>query len=404
VTAFSIACALLLAGALLFVLPPLWGRGSPGGAASQAALNLAVHRDALRELLAERTAGRLDAAEYAQARQELERRVLEDSAGAILPATFQGGRKPALAVGAAVPLLAIALYAGLGNPGALDPARRKGDDAAQSHPLSAEQIRAMVERLAQRLKDAPGDAEGWVMLARSYNVLGQYPNAATAYARAVSLLPGNAQVLADYADTMAMVQGRKLGGEPERIIQQALQADPNNIKALALAGTASFERQDFAAATQYWSRVLERVPPDSEVARSINGSIADARRRGGESAGVAQRAAGRLSGRVSVDAALRGKLRDDDTVFVFARATEGSRMPLAIVRKRVRDLPFEFVLDDSLAMQPGLSLSSLQVVAVGARISRSGEAAARQGDFEAALQQVKVGATQVELKIAAEVK
>ena len=403
-TLFWLACGLLLAGALMFVLPPLWGSVAPGATQSQRELSLALHRDALHELQAERAAGRLDSRDYAQARQELERRVLEDGAGGTALVPAQGGRLPAMSVAALVPLLAIALYAGLGNPGALDPAKRRGDDAAQSHPISPDQIRAMVERLAQRLKDAPGDAEGWVMLARSYNALGQYPSAATAYAQAVSLLPGNAQVLADYADTMAMVQGRKLGGEPERIIQQALQVDPHNIKALALAGTAAFERKDFDGAVRFWQRVLERVPPDSEVARSINGSIADARRRSGGAADPRAVQGAGVAGRVSIDAALRGEVRDEDTVFVFARAVSGQGAPLAILRLRAGDLPADFLLDDSLAMQGGVPLSAHKAVLLGARISRSGNAAPRPGDLLAEPREIQVGANRVELKIAARVR
>ena len=131
------------------------------------------------------------------------------------------------------------------------------------------------------MKETPDDPEGWMLLARSYGALGRYNQAAQAYANAAARLPGDAGLLADYADVLAMAQGRRLQGEPERLIARALEADPNNLKALALAGTAAFEKQDYAGAVRHWERMLPLVPPDSDDARSIQASIAEARSLGG---------------------------------------------------------------------------------------------------------------------------
>jgi cytochrome c-type biogenesis protein CcmH len=255
-----------------------------------------------------------------------------------------------------------------------------------------------------RLKEHPEDAEGWMMLGRSYAVLGRSKEASDAYAAAAARTPKDAQLLADYADALAMAQGRRLEGEPEKLIARALAADPENVKANLLAGTVAFNRGDYATATGHWQRILARVPPESEVAQQLQAAIADAR---GQTAGASNRApataAGRVRGVVKLAPALAAKASPGDTVFIFARAAQGQRMPLAIVRKQVRDLPFEFTLDDSTAMSPAMKLSGQQRVVIGARVSKSGNATPQPGDLEGSTPPVAVGAERVNLVIDTEV-
>lgn len=228
------------------------------------------------------------------------------------------------------------------------------------------------------------------MLARSYNALGRYDQAASAYAKAARQLPNDAQLLADYADTLAMAQGRRLQGEPEQLIARALKIDPNNIKALALAGSAAFDTKNYAKAVDYWERTLRLAPPDSDFARSVSASVAEARSLGTGGAPVAPSrdasttAASKsgVSGMVKLAPELAAKVAPTDTVFIFARAASGPRTPLAILRKQVQELPVTFSLDDSMAMAPDMSLSNFSQVVVGARISKSGNANSRPGDLE----------------------
>jgi cytochrome c-type biogenesis protein CcmH len=237
----------------------------------------------------------------------------------------------------------------------------------------------MVERLALRLAQNPDDAEGWAMLARSYNVLGRYQDASLAYGKAVARIPGNASLLADYADALAMARGRRLQGEPEALIQRALAANPKHIKSLALAGSVAFEKRDYAGALSYWERITQLVPPDSDVARSIGGSIKEARTLAGAPAAPVMAAASQpaadaargVSGIVQLAPALAGKVAPDDTVFIFARAAEGPRMPLAVLRKKASELPITFTLDDSLAMTPQARLSGVPQIIVGLVIFRA---------------------------------
>jgi len=253
------------------------------------------------------------------------------------------------------------------------------------------------------------------MLSRSYAVLGQFDKAVTAYQRVVKLRPDDAQVHADYADALAMANGRKLDGEPERLLKRALALDPDNAKALSLAGTLAFDRGDAATAARHWERALQRIEPGSELAQQLQGALADARQRAGlpaklaeapaqaraEAAVPAQPAAvgAALRVRVSLAPELAAKAAPDDTLFVFARASQGPKAPLAIQRRQVKDLPLELTLDDSMAMNPALKLSSVEQVVVGARISKSGNAMPQPGDMQALSPALKVGGAAVELQI-----
>lgn len=270
---FWIIAGFLIAGAMLFIVPPLLGRGRSQTSATRSEINLSIYRDQLHELDADLAAGTLSKEQYQDARSELEGRVLDDSGTAeVVHRPSSGGRNWAIAAVIAVPILTISLYFALGKPGEFG-SQRKTSGANQSPEVTQEQINAMVEGLAQKLKTKPDDVEGWAMLGRSYVQLRRYGDASTAYARAVELLPNNAQLLADYADVLAMNNGRSMQGEPEKIIQQALAADPNNIKALALAGTAAFQRKEYRKAIEEWQKLLKLVPADSQIARQIDANI-----------------------------------------------------------------------------------------------------------------------------------
>jgi len=399
-TAFIVTGVLLVAGALLFVLPPLLRRRARTGA-SRDAVNVAIYRDQLRELEADVRAGTLAADQYERARHEIEARLLADVGTGDAPAPPpRRPRAAAIALGLAVPICAVGVYGIVGNPGALAP--RAGSPGGP-HGVSAQQFEALTARLAARLKDNPEDTEGWIMLGRTYAALGRFPQAASAYANAVNRSPRDAQLLADYADALAMAQGRRLQGEPEKIIARALAVDSGNLKALLLAGTAAFNKNDYAGALRHWERALGAVPGDSEVAQNLRASIAEARTLGGSAPAPAKpvqaASAGQVKGVVKVAPDLASKVGPDDTLFIFARAEKGPRMPLAILRRQGRDLPVQFTLDDSMAMSPAAKLSNQARVVIGARISKTANAAPSPGDLQGLSGPVKVGARGVTVTI-----
>ncbi|MBX9812127.1 MAG: c-type cytochrome biogenesis protein CcmI [Burkholderiales bacterium] len=408
-TAFLIASGLLIAGALLFIVPPLL-RSRPADRVSRKTVNITLYRDQLKELDADLQSGTLSAEHYEKARRELEARLLEDvDAGDAMAGSPRHGRASAIALGLALPLCAVALYLAVGNPQALAP-HQAADARGPAHDITPQQIEEMVQRLATRLQNNPDNVEGWIMLARAYNALGRFAQAASAYASAIKQLPNDAQLLADYADTLAMAQDRRLQGEPEKLIARALQIDPDNIKALALAGSLAFDNKNYAKAVEYWERILRLVPQDSEFARSVSASVAEARTLGKGSASAAPRDANAaaskrgVSGVVKLAPELAAKVAPTDTVFIFARAAEGPRIPLAILRKQARELPVTFSLDDSMAMAPGASLSSFPQVVIGARVSKSANANPQPGDLQGVSAPIANSASGITVVIDSEIR
>lgn len=368
--AFWILSALLAAAALAIVLRPFLLK--PRGAPSRAELNRTVYRDQLRELEADLRAGTLAQADYERSRAEIERRVLEDVGRDAGPAAAApAGRRTALTLAAAIPVLALGVYLAVGNPDGLAPRQRQAE-------IGMPEIEAMVEKLADRLKQNPDDLEGWKMLGKSYSVIGKFGAASKAYAEAARRAPRDPQVLADLADAIAMSRGQSMKGEPEELVLRALQFDPKNLKALALAGTAAYDRQDFVAAAKFWERMLPLVPAGSEEATAIAQNVEEARTLARHKPAASQ---GGLKGTVTLSPELAAKVSPNDTLFIFARAAEGPPMPLAVQRRKAGDLPVAFALDDSMAMA-GRKLSAVPRVIVGARISRSGNATPQPGDLQ----------------------
>jgi len=376
---FWLVAAVFAAGALAYVLRPLLGRAG-GRAVKRSDANVAIYKDQLRELDAELAAGTLTSADHGRARLELEARLLEDVPAVEVERAAPGGRRAALVAGIAVPLLAVAVYFLTGTPGALSPRPHEVEP-------TAEQINGMVARLAAKLRENPDDVDGWKLLGRSYMVLGRFPEAVAAYAKAAEKAPRDAQLLADFADALAMTRGEKLAGEPEQLVLRAIQVDPGNLKALALAGTAAYERQDYAKAAEFWSRMLPLVPADSEDARMISGNVEEAKKLagigGGEKPAAAKSHPG-VRGTVALAADLKKQVKPDDQVFVFARAAEGPPMPLAVMRAKAGDLPLTFALNDSMAMAQGLNVSAFPRIVVTARVSKSGSAKPAPGDLQGA--------------------
>ena len=269
---FAIAAALLLGLAIFIIVPPLL-RAKPEGADRQQA-NVAVYRDQLAELDKEREAGTLADTDYQQAKEELEIRLLEEvAAPQDAPAPRTGaGRTTAIVLALVIPAAALLGYALRGEPRGLDPNQVQPQASGQPQ-VTPEQIAGMVEKLAAHLKDNPGDQQGWVMLARSYKVMGRFPEAADAFAKAGDMVDSDPALLADYAETLARAQDGKFAGKPTQLLEKALKKNPNQPQALVLAGVAAGEREDYPAAIAYWKRLLPLVQPGSDEEKAIQDGI-----------------------------------------------------------------------------------------------------------------------------------
>jgi len=303
-----------------------------------------------------------------------------------------------LAVAIGVPLAATALYGLLGTPAALAP---QAAPPVAAH--AGDEVDRMVAGLAARLQKQPDDPKGWAMLGRSYHAMGRIDEAQAAFARVGDALQRDPSLLADYADVLASKAQGNLQGEPMRLVTQALALDPDHAMALSLAAMAAYQRQDFAEAARHWQHVLRQLPAESEEAKWVQKMLAEigAPPDAAPAKNVARATAAPavVSGTLSLAPALLAQVQPGDTVFVFARATDGSRIPLAVQRAHVSDLPLAFALDDSMAMSPEHRLSSMSEVRIEARISRSGSATPASGDLVSSVEVVKVGSQRLGLRI-----
>ena len=395
--AFIVSAAVLLLLAVVIVLRPLLKVGT-GTRVARDKANFEIYRDQFTELENDLKSGVLGAEQFDQAKADLERRVLEEAARPVEDVTgARRGRAAPIAVGVLIPVAAVLLYLQFGTPEGLNVARHAASDVSS---MTAKRFQEMTEKLAARMRETPDDAEGWMMLGRAYQAIERFEEAADALRKAVALKPGNADLLADLAEALALGNGRTLSGEPTRLLDRALKLDPNNDKVLALSGSAAFERKDYKAAIRHWEALLKRPGVSSELTQALSAGIAEARALStGKKTVAAKPAPGRVRGTVTLDAALRSRAAPEDTVFVYARAAQGPRMPLAIVKVQVKDLPYNFALDDSMAMMPEMKLSAFTEVVVGARVSKSGSAKPAAGDLEGASATVSPGANGVTVAI-----
>jgi len=430
VSGFIIAAVVMVVIGLAWVMPPLL-RGGARAKVDRTAVNLGILKDQLAELEAEHVRGTIDDEQYAATKADLQQRVLDETqaepAAAETPRASPLGKLTAAVVVLVVPIASAMLYARFGDVSAFNPLARQGADAA--HQFGQDDLEKMTERLAERLKKEPDNAGGWATLARTYYSMGRFADAAAAFEKLVELVPEDASLLADYADALAMSQGRKIAGKPLELVNRALKIDPLQWKALAMAGTEAFDRKDYKSAVELWEKLQASLPADAPMKQQLAGSINEARSRAGmpqvaaaptppavvapaaPAAGpraaadpVAAAAGARVAGTVTLSADLRAKVSPDDSVIIFARPAAGSRMPLALTRVQAKELPKQFSLDDSMAMSPEFSLSKFDEVIVGARVSKSGSPMPQKGDLEGLSKPVKVGRGDVAVTIDTELR
>lgn len=397
---FWIAGALAVVLVLALLFRPFLLKSSTAGV-SRRQLNAAIYRDQLARLERDRADNLLAEADYTQARDELQRGVIEDTREGDATLVNRTPRKTIVALGLLLPVAALGLYVVLGSPAAMQA------PIGPQQKVTTQDMERLVEGLAAKLQQDPGNLEGWSMLARSYKMLGRNNEAEQAFDRAGAFMDNDAQLLAVYADLAATNANGNFAGKPTQLIQKALKVDPDNGMALWLAGTAAFRAQQYEVAIRSWERLTKQLEPDSDDSNMMQESINAAYAAMGKTApkgsstnkaSVAAVAGASVSGKVDLDPALKSKAAPGDTVMVIARAP-GSRMPVAVVRARVSDLPLTFTLDDSLSMSPQAKISLASQVDVEARISKSGMAQPEPGDLMSAVQTVKVGASGIALQV-----
>ncbi|MBI5899633.1 MAG: c-type cytochrome biogenesis protein CcmI [Rhodocyclales bacterium] len=402
--AFILAGTALVVVALALLLRPWWRQNRRVASAdSQARLNVAIHRDRLAELERDHRNGMLSARGLVEAREELQRQLLEDTAAGEATVEGSGDKRSGIAIALLLPLLAVGLYLLLGAPAALLP------EAERSQRASAD-MEQLTVRLAQKLEQNPDNPEGWAMLARSYKSLGRWDDAEKAFAGIGPTLDRNAELLAEYAE-MLVQRDNGFNQRARELTRKALQIEPRNMLALFLGGGEAFDGGRYAEAISLWERLLPQLEAGGEDARMVEASIARARQAGdgkllaaappqdevhraaaAKTQGPTAAAKAAVGGRVELAPALKGKADAQDVVFIFARAVDGPRMPLAALRAKVADLPLDFTLDDSQALSAESKISSASLLRVEVRVSKSGNAMPGPGDLTGKSAPVKPGA------------
>ena len=385
---FLLIVSVLILIAFLLILPPLW-RKQTVQEADLDQRNIAIAQHRLAELKENRLSGGLSQEQYEEQLADLEQALSDDLEIKSHVTTAQSqGRWVIYVLALGIPLLAGSLYFTLGNYQAIS---HSAEMSVDPEALKLEEINKMVGGLAEKMKANPDDAKGWLMLGRSYKALDQFPKAVDAFANAYRLLGDQAEVMLLYADAIAYANDKNLAGKPTELVFKALALEPDNMNALWLGGMAKAQQGDPATAIKLWKKLETLLPPNSEPLQEIQDLLAkiestDAINRVStqptDVAGVA------LEVQVSLAPELQKATSPGDTVFVYAQALSGPKMPLAIVRKQVSDLPLSVSLNDTMAMMPTMKLSNFSQVKLLARISKSGNAMSQPGDLIGSIDQV----------------
>jgi cytochrome c-type biogenesis protein CcmH len=388
---FLLIVSTLILLAFLFILPPFWRKPKVKIVDfDQRNVEIAQHR--LAELKENRLTGGLTQAQYDEQFSDLEQALSDDLdiVGREIHVTTQS-KWIIYIVALGIPLLAGSLYFMLGNYQAVSHTAEMSVDPEATKLL---EINKMVLRLAEKMKAKPNDAQGWLILGRSYKALEQYPQAADAFANAYRLLGDQAEVMLLYADALAYVNNRNLAGRPSELVYKALALEPDNLNALWLGGMAKAQEGDAPAALKLWKKLEATLPPGSDSQQEIK-NLLSSLAKDTPLGQVQKEPEAKVSNfTLSVQVSLAPKLQKaaaaEDTVFIYAQAISGPKMPLAIVRKHVSDLPLTVSLNDSMAMMPNMKLSNFASVKLLARISKSGNAMTQPNDLIGIIEQVNL--------------
>jgi len=360
--------------------------------------NLQLHKQKLKELDNDLEEGRIDQSHYRIARTELDRELLDDvpaeskdTAG--LHYAFTAKSQPALALGIAVflPALALLVYMQLGMHAASEQVA-----VEPQKPLMS--VEAMTAKLEEKLRSRGGEVEEWAMLGRALKHLGQYEKSADAFATALSQ-GANAQLMLEQAEALALANGQRFDAKGRELVLDALGLQPDNVNALWFAGVAEYQFGNFHESINHLTRLSAVADIDEEINQSIRFYITQAREQllaAGEevptleellpatkTAPLQQAAADVVELRVNVDISdeVRKRFSGTDAVFVYAKAVQGPKLPLAVQRKTMADFPAMVVLDDTMAMVEGMNIGAFDSVVVSARVTKSGSAIAQSGDY-----------------------
>ncbi|UVM57527.1 c-type cytochrome biogenesis protein CcmI [Pseudomonas sp. B21-012] len=369
-TDFWLAAGLLLLVALSFLLIPVLRGRRAQQEEDRTALNVALYQERVAELASQQAAGVLDAGQFGKGRDEAARELLADTEGAEPQRLGRLGKPLPLLAAVLVPLMGLGLYLHFGASEQVE--------LTQQFAKAPQSMEEMTRRLELAVKAQPDSAEGLYFLGRAYMAQERPADAAKVFERAAAVAGRQPELLGQWAQALYFANNKQWSGQLQALTDEALKADPNEVTSLGLLGIAAFEAEHYQQAIDYWNRLLAQLPEGDASRAALQGGIerASDKLKAGEgkaAPAVAEQGTARLKVRVELAAALKDKVKADDTVFIFARASSGPPMPLAAKRVTVAQLPIEVELSDSDAMMPNMKLSSFPEVQLVARISRAGQ-------------------------------
>ena len=420
-TLFWVLAGTFIVASLLFILPTLLRKKDDVTGIERNSTNVSIYQDQISELENDLHNDILNQEQYNQSKHELQQRMMLDmpqqnSASRKTIKRIEGIATP-IVVALIIPVSAVSLYLLLGNTKALlpqPPVKQMEFIGNNSSPEEEghKEILSMVDNLIKRLENEPDNLEGWNMLGRTYAIMGRFNEAREIYEKLLLNSPDSPEALVNLADVFAMTQDGSLMGRPTELITKALSIDPINPKALALAGTAKFEQGEFIKAAGYWEELLAIIPEESKLAKSVSGSIQQAKALASSDDGsvlVAKQSISKqntdsatkvsVSGVVNISPDLKDKISPEDKLYIYARAKNGPRMPLAIVILEAKNLPAKFTLKDGMGMNPNLKLTSFPEVIISARITKSGKAMPTSGDLQGFSEVIQIGNQNVNVLI-----
>ncbi|OOW03444.1 c-type cytochrome biogenesis protein CcmI [Pseudomonas sp. MF6396] len=363
-TEFWLPAGLLLLVALSFLLIPVLRVRRAQQEEDRTALNVALYQERVAELQAQGEAGVLTTEQLDRGRDEAARELLADTDNAEPDRSARLGKTWPLLAAVLVPVMGLGLYLHFGASDKVE-LTREFAQAPQS-------VQEMTSRLERAVQAQPDSAEGLYLLGRAYMAQERAADAAKAFERAAALAGRQPELLGQWAQALYFGNGKQWTAQMQALTDEALKADPAEVTSLGLLGIAAFEDGRYQQAIDYWNRLIAQLPEGDASRAALQGGI----ERAGErlkAAGQAPATNARLTVRVELAPALKDKVRPDDSVFIFARASSGPPMPLAAKRVTVADLPIEVQLSDSDAMMPNMKLSSFPEVQLVARVSRAGQ-------------------------------
>jgi cytochrome c-type biogenesis protein CcmH len=414
VTLFWVAAVVCVAIALAFVLPPLLRKKEVAAKAARRDINIAVYRDQMKEMEADRANSLLSEEQYQVSKLELESRLAEDALSkADLAMAPVASRRLGFTLAGVLPVAAFGLYFVLGNPMSLIAiAEAQANPPIPQGAQGEHDIMQMIQKVEEKTKTDPDDVEAWTILGKTYAAVGHWPEALNAYGKAIKLKPDVPAVMTGYAEALAISRNRVLKGEPMMLVLQALEKDPNDIKGLELAAIGSFQDKNFAQAAFYFKHLHKQLPPDSPYAQDVleaqkeanklaRGSMTGMDNLADQPSAATDKSATTgltIQGTVDVAPAFKGKISDKDVIFLFARSAGGGA-PVAAIRATAVKFPLEFELSDAMAMNPDNKLSNFKEVNLAVRVSKTGDPMGAAGDLEGTLTAIKVGSKNVKLTI-----